>query len=170
MIQMILIGGIVLALSGAWWSHNRSQQEIGKAEAVAEYERQQKEAAEADALRALEGEKYNADLLAKALQRNRAQAVQLAAAQKQRETANVEREKVDPVYKAWADTPVPLYAATSLRQHAIALTATAGSRSVSDQPGVEIAPTATGDTDPVAESWVSRLRRGAARLTGRGVE
>ena len=163
MIQIIAIAVMVLALGGAWWSHNNAQQEIGRAEAVAVYERQQKEAEALNAQRALEGEAYALKLLAKAEERNRAQAAQLAESRKARQEQTDAREQVDPELKDWGATAVPAFAAIRLRERAVALAATADRRGVPGAPGLgPVAPVA----DPagtVEQSWLDRIRR---KLTG----
>jgi hypothetical protein len=167
---IIMIGVIALTLGGAFWSYNSSQQAIGRAEAVAEFERQQKEVEQANTLRALEGEQYALKLLEAAKRRNQVQAAQLVAAQKQRETVNAEREKVDPELKAWGDTAVPLFAAASLRQHAQSITAAAGSRGVSGVPGVAPGTPIAEPAGASEQSWFDRLRERITRSSGNRVE
>lgn len=163
MIQIVAIAVTVLALGGAWWSHNNAQQEIGRAEAVAVYERQQKEAEVLNTQRALEGEAYALKLLAKAEQRNRAQAAQLAESRKARQESIDAREQVDPELKDWGATLVPQFAAVRLRERTNALAATAGHSSVPGAPGLgPVAPVADPAGSP-DESWIARIRR---RITG----
>lgn len=170
MVQLILIGVIVLSLGGAFWSYSSGQRQIGEERAIAEYERQQKEAEKANTMKALEGEAYALDLLRKAEQRNRAQAAAIVAARQQREVIYVEREKVDPELKAWGDTPVPLFAAVRLRDHAKSIAATASDSRVPGVAGVApVAPIAD-PTGPVDESWLDRLRRKLTGSTPSGVD
>lgn len=170
MIQIIAIAVTVLALGGAWWSHNNAQQEIGRAEAVAVFERQQKEAEALNAQRALEGEAYALKLLAKAEQRNRAQAAQLAESRKARQESIDAREKVDPELKDWGATAVPVFAANRLRERANALAATAGSGSVSSASGVAPGPPVADPAGSPDESWIARIRRRITGLTGGAVD
>lgn len=157
--QIILIGVMVLAAGGAWISHNRSEQAIGEARKEAEYQKQQKEQEERNALKALEGEKYALELLAKAEQRNRKQAQQIRELAATRRSQDDERAKVDPEFKAWSDGIVPAYASNRVRERTVALTAAAASRVVPAASGLGVAAPAAGPAaGPADESPIARIR------------
>lgn len=165
MIQLIAVAVIVLALGGAWYAHNLSEQKIGAAKVEAEYQRQQAEAAKENERIAMEGKAAALRLLAAAEQRNRAQAAKLRSDAVMRGIESDARAKEDREYSLWRESAVPVFAANRLR-HAIELTATdADSNRLPGNVGLSPAtpvPAAAGSAD---ESWIRKLR---ARLSGSG--
>ena len=115
LLQLIFAGVALAAIAGGLWSYNNGLRKEGEAKAVAEYEKQKRVQEEANALKALEGEKYALELLDKAEKRAKQLAAQQALYQRQRREESDARAKVDINFSLWRESAVPDYAEQRVR-------------------------------------------------------
>ena len=115
LLQLIFAAVTLAAVGGALWSYNNGLRKEGEAKAVAEYEKQKRVQEEANALKALEGEKYALELLDKAEKRAKQLAAQQAVMQRQWSQQSETQAAKDLDYDFWRRQRVPDFSSSRLR-------------------------------------------------------
>ena len=165
MIQLILGGVILLALGGAWFTHEAGVKATGKAEAEAVYQKQQADAEKENARLAEEGKQAAIDLWQAAEEKSQAQAAKIKSLTAARKAADDAQVAKDPVYRAWASEPVPAYVADRLRAAIVTAAADQGGDHLPSATGLSPAASVPDPTGAPNKSWVQRLR---SRLSATG--